>query len=560
MVLFCISRPYRLTVRTSAFQAGNRGSIPRGVIGLKISFVITNTMKTYFFKLSKVKRWFLIGSLIVAVLAIYFLFFRGNGDGYDLATVTRQNLVEDVAITGNVKAAESVNLSFERAGRISAVHADAGARVAAGQIIAALNATDEILALQQAEANLAVEEATLAELKRGSRPEDVVIAQTKVINTEKSLADSRQSLRDYLNDAHTKSNNAIGVYTDQFFSNPKTNNSQLNIIVPDTQLKISLENGRQLVESKFTAWQNLLVDLNDDNLLTSANQAENYLATIRDFLEKMALAVNALSPTSSLTSATITTYRSDVSTSRSAVNTAITNLTAAKQSARDAESNLALQQNQLTLTLAGATPEALAAEKAKVAATESAVAIKKHAVSQSYLDAPFTGVVAKQDAKVGQVVGALETIGVLNSEGGLIIEANVPEADIGRIVVDGKAEVDLDAFPNQKFEAEVVKIVPGEVIIDGVPTYKVTFHFQTPMILAKSGMTANISVVVAEKTDALAIPSRVLDFRSDGVFVKVLVGGETTDRKIIIGIRSSDGFVEVLSGLAEGEQIILNWR
>ena len=517
-------------------------------------------MKTYFFKLSKVKRWFLIGSLIVAVLAIYFLFFRGNGDGYDLATVTRQNLVEDVAITGNVKAAESVNLSFERAGRVSAVYADAGTWVAAGQIIAALNATDEILALQQAEANLAVEEATLAELKRGSRPEDVVIAQTKVINTEKSLTDSRQSLRDYLNDAYTKSNNAIGVHTDQFFSNPKTNNSQLNIIVPDTQLKISLENGRQLVESKFAAWQNLLVDLNDDNLLTSANQAENYLATIRDFLEKMALAVNALSPTSSLTSATITTYRSDVSTSRSAVNTAITNLTAAKQSARDAESNLALQQNQLTLTLAGATPEALAAEKAKVAATESAVAIKKHAVSQSYLDAPFTGVVAKQDAKVGQVVGALETIGVLNSEGGLIIEANVPEADIGRIVVDGKAEVDLDAFPNQKFEAEVVKIVPGEVIIDGVPTYKVTFHFQTPMILAKSGMTANISVVVAEKTDALAIPSRVLDFRFDGVFVKVLVGGETTDRKIIIGIRSSDGFVEVLSGLTEGEQIILNWR
>ena len=221
---------------------------------------------------------------------------------------------------------------------------------------------------------------------------------------------------------------------------------------------------------------------------------------------------------------------------------------------------LALQQNQLTLTLAGATPEALAAEKAKVAATESAVAIKKHAVNQSYLDAPFTGVVAKQDAKVGQVVGALETIGVLNSEGGLIIEANVPEADISRIALEGRAEVALDAFPNQKFEAEVVKIVPGEVIIDGVPTYKVTFHFQTPMILAKSGMTANISVVVAEKTDALTIPSRVLDFRSDGVFVKVLVGGETTDRKIIIGIRSSDGFVEVLSGLAEGEQIILNWR
>ena len=117
----------------------------------------------------------MVGSLLIAVLAVYFLFFRGSGNNYELATATRQNLVEDVAITGNIKAAESVILSFERAGRVSAVYTDAGTRVAAGQIIAALNAVDEVLSLRQAEANLAVEEATLVELKRGSRPEDVVI-------------------------------------------------------------------------------------------------------------------------------------------------------------------------------------------------------------------------------------------------------------------------------------------------------------------------------------------------------------------------------------------------
>ena len=65
-------------------------------------------MKTYFFKLSKTKRWLLVGSLLIAVLAVYFLFFRGSGNNYELATATRQNLVEDVAITGNIKAAESV--------------------------------------------------------------------------------------------------------------------------------------------------------------------------------------------------------------------------------------------------------------------------------------------------------------------------------------------------------------------------------------------------------------------------------------------------------------------
>ncbi|KKT75413.1 MAG: RND family efflux transporter MFP subunit [Parcubacteria group bacterium GW2011_GWB1_44_7] len=517
-------------------------------------------MKSYFFRLSKTKKWLLAGGFFIVVLAAYFLFFRGNGNGYDLATVVRQNLTEEVSITGNVKAAESVSLSFERAGRVSAVYAEAGARVAAGQIIAALNATDEILALQQTEANLAAEEAALAELTRGSRSEDIVIARTKVANAEKSLADARQSLRDYLSDAYTKSNNAIGVYIDQFFNNPKTVNAQLNIIVTDNQLKTSLDTGRQLLEGNFIAWQNLLTNLNDNDLLASVNQAENYLTVLRDFLEKMASAVNALSPTSSLTLATVTTYRSDVSTARTAINTAITNLIAAKQSARDAESSLALQQAQLALTLAGTTPEALAAEEAKVAVAAAAVAIKKHAVNQSYLYAPFAGVVAKQDAKVGQVVGTLYTIGTLNSEGALIIEANVPEADISRIAVGGKAGVDLDAFPGKKFEAKVVKIAPGEIVIEGVPTYKVTFNFQTPIDFAKSGMTANISAIVVEKIGVLAVPTRAIDFRTDGAFVKVLANGQIIDRKIIIGARSSDGLMEILDGLTESEQILLNWR
>src|SRR3989338_7223724 len=517
-------------------------------------------MKAYFFRLSKTKKWLLAGGFFIVVLAACFLFFRGKGDGYDLATVVRQDLTEDVAITGNVKADERVLLSFERTGRVSAIYAEAGDRVVSGQIIAVLGAANEMLALKQAEANLAVEEAALAELKRGSRLEDVSIARTKVLNAEKSLADARQSLRDYLNDSYTKSSNAIGVYIDQFFSNPKTGNVQLNIIVSDTQLKSFLEINRQLVENKFTVWQNLLADLNDGNLLIAVSQAENYLAAIRDFLEKIALVVNALSPTSSLTASTITTYRSDVSTARTAINTAITNLTVAKQDVREAESNLMLQQSQLALMLAGATLEELAAGEAKVLAAQTAAAIKKHAVSQSYLYAPFAGLVAKQDAKVGQMVAASEAIGVLISEDTLIIEANVPEADVGRIVVGGKAEVDLDAFPGEKFEASTIKIDPGEVVIEGVPTYKVTFNFQTPIDFAKSGMTANISVIVAEKIGVLAVPMRAIDFRTDGAFVKVLVDGQIIDRKIIIGIRSSDGLVEILGGLTEGEQILLNWR
>src|SRR3989344_2656570 len=100
-------------------------------------------MKAYFFRLSKTKKWLLAGGFFIVVLAAYFLFFRGKGDGYDLATVVRQDLTEDVAITGNVKADERVILSFERTGRVSALYAEAGDRVVSRQLIAVLGAANE---------------------------------------------------------------------------------------------------------------------------------------------------------------------------------------------------------------------------------------------------------------------------------------------------------------------------------------------------------------------------------------------------------------------------------
>ena len=61
----------------------------------------------------------------------------------------------------------------------------------------------------------------------------------------------------------------------------------------------------------------------------------------------------------------------------------------------------------------------------------------------------------------------------------------------------------------------MVKINPAETIIDGVPTYKITFQFEEEDGLIKSGMTANLDIVTAERENILSVPQRAV-LRSNG--------------------------------------------
>src|SRR5581483_10901237 len=91
------------------------------------------------------------------------------------------------------------------------------------------------------------------------------------------------------------------------------------------------------------------------------------------------------------------------------------------------------------------------------------------------------------------------------------IDANIAEADIAKVALGQKATVTLDAYgPDVVFNATVIKIDPAETIVDGVPTYKTTFQFDTPDDRIKSGMTANIDIQGDSHTDVLAVPERAV--------------------------------------------------
>ena len=98
---------------------------------------------------------------------------------------------------------------------------------------------------------------------------------------------------------------------------------------------------------------------------------------------------------------------------------------------------------------------------------------------------------------------------------------------------------------------------PAEIIIEGVATYKVTLQFIEEDERIRSGMTANVDIIGDSRVGVLAVSQRALIRKNGEKTVKVLHGQEITEVKVETGLRGSDGNIEILSGLQEGDTVII---
>lgn len=462
----------------------------------------------------------------------------------DFVVAELGNLIQEVSVTGRVEPADSVNLAFEKAGKVSSVNVDIGDSVFVGELLVRLSSADLAAQLAEAEANVKVQQAKLDELLKGTRPEEIQVQRVKVDNAKRNLITSLQ-------DSYTKSDDAIRDKVDQFISNPQGANPQLNFSV-DSQTATAIQSERHSIETVLNSWNSSLNGLVVDSDLDSyVSEAKKDLNKIQTFLEMVANALSTVTPSSSITQATIDAYRADVSTARTNVNTAATKLTVD-------ETNLAYEQNQLTLKEAGSTPEQILAAEAQLESARASVLNYQAQISKTVIVSPIKGVVTKQEAKVGEIIAANTTVVSVISGAQFEIEANVPEADITKIEVGDIAKVTLDAYGSDiLFEVAVVTIDPAEIIIDGVATYKVTFQFTHEDTRIKPGMTANIDVLTASRENVIAIPQRSVISQGDRKFVRILnEDGSTREVNVEVGLRGSDGRIEIVSGIEVGMKVV----
>jgi len=496
--------------------------------------------------------------VVIFIIAGYFYFSRGSGNGLNTIMVERGDIIAEVSATGHVKPSESVDLAFEKGGKISKIYVDVGDKVVSGSILVQLNNIDLYAQLAGAEANLKTEEAKFDELKIGTRPEEIKISQAKVDNAAVAVNEAKSALLGKLQISYTISDDAIHNKADSFFKVPAIPAPQLNFSVSNSQLQVDIESQRLTLEGVLKSWKESLGQLTiDSDLNDYANKTKNNLNTISSFLDSANLALSGLSANATNSQTTIDGWKTNVSTARTNINTSITDVLAAEKSLKAAESDLFLAQQQLNLDKAGATKQDISAQEAQVEKAQANVLDYEAQLNKTILRSPINGLITKQDAKVGEIISANVIIVSVISANQFEVEVNMPEADIAKLKIADPAKITLDAYGDSViFGAKVAKIDPAETIIEGVATYKTTLQFNEEDNRVRSGMTANIDILTDKRENVLVIPQRAVITRAADKFVLVDNGTSNPDeRKIQTGLRGSDGNVEVISGLSEGEYI-----
>jgi HlyD family secretion protein len=195
--------------------------------------------------------------------------------------------------------------------------------------------------------------------------------------------------------------------------------------------------------------------------------------------------------------------------------------------------------------------------------SKSRVAVARAALARSILIAPFDGVVAELNAELGEVV-APSPPGIptppavdLIEEGCLYVVAPIDEID-GRSVRPGQpARISLDAFPDQQFDGTVRRVAP--YVLDREKQAR-TLDVEVDINDAASipalipGYSADVEVLLDRREDVLRIPAEAVSGENR---VLILTGGLLEERAIEVGTANWQ-FIEVTSGLAAGDQVVIS--
>ncbi|NLY75171.1 MAG: efflux RND transporter periplasmic adaptor subunit [Firmicutes bacterium] len=182
--------------------------------------------------------------------------------------------------------------------------------------------------------------------------------------------------------------------------------------------------------------------------------------------------------------------------------------------------------------------------------------------------APFDGEVAWVEVKVGQTVSAIGSSSsdsssnnlllYLVAEGSLEVEATVDETEIDRVKAGQKAKVTLNDLNQTELYGTVTEVGSYGSEDAGVIVFPVKIRLDRVRdVIIRPQMTADVAIYITSKPNALAIPSGAVLKLGGKTMVKKVTGPKIELVEVELGAANAS-YVEVLSGLEEGDPIIAN--
>lgn len=417
------------------------------------------------------RNWLIgLGVFGVVLAASVWFISRGLNSQPDLAKLTvpveQRDLDVRISASGSVVPRQTVNLSPKTAGRIAELYVEQGDRVKQGQVIARMENADVAAQLIQARANVAQTKARLAELRAGTRTEEIAQA--------------------------------------------KSNLTQIKTQVAQASTRADLARER--------------VRRNQSLMAQGAISADRLDEIIND--ERSTIAA----------------------------------LEGARAGVQQASERLEQLRN-------GTRPEQVAQARAQVDEAVGRVRAYEVQWSDSFVRAPFAGIITQKYATAGAFVTPTTTASSTTSATstsiialaqGLEVLAKVPEVDIRQIRPGQQVEIVADAYTDQTFKGTVRLVAPEAVVEQNVTSFQVRVAITSGLNTLRSGMNVSLSFLGSPIRAALVVPTVALVTR-DGQS-GVLVPGE--DRKptfhpVTLGPTVGDR-TQIFKGVRPGERVFVD--
>ncbi|MGD1042704.1 MAG: efflux RND transporter periplasmic adaptor subunit [Sedimentisphaerales bacterium] len=520
-------------------------------------------------------KWFIAAGLVIAIIAVLIMTLATNKTSAPAQSKTlstfvarRDNITVTVTESGSIKAQKSIDLKSEVEGRATIINiVPEGSYVTPedvcnGKILVELDSGDLKEQLTQRQIDFTTADASYAQAKEAydiqvkQNESDISAAELKVrfalLDFQKYLGDT---LANHIIDTIKEANDPNVDITDLI---------NIDEIIQDAnnlggQSSQDINGWEDKIKLAKANYANATYQLEGTQELFDAN----YVAKIeldRDKLSKDSYEIQEKEAEVSLNLCKIYDFPKQVQTF----------LSAYFESKRNLERTYARARSQLAQA-----KSQLESAKARLELQQDRLDKSKKQFAACIIKTPAPGLVVYGSSMdtmsryrgagliaPGETVFQRQTIITLPDTSSMMAEIAVHESSVDKIKPGQKANIIMDAFPDQNFGGEVIKVssLPDQQrnwLSPDIKVYTTQVSIEGTHSFLKPGMSARVEIFVDYAPNALVVPVQVVANRSGKKVCFAVNGGKSVEKEVKTGL-FNDTWVQILEGLNEGEEVMLN--
>lgn len=486
---------------------------------------------------------FTIVAVTAASLAMYGCSGSSDEDSESgesqIVEVTRGTLMTQISSFGSISMPEQAELTFGSGQSandlytVSEINVGFGDTVKEGDILAKLDTASLERAVTQAESDLRTAQINL---EQATSQTNLLKAEAAVKSAEVSLARAEQELEE------ARNFNLSDAETDLEIA-------QRNLDTTHKNTAINITDAENNVDSAYQTYSSYVNEnIGDLSIASIKAQAESLYWAYEKALENLEIA-------KSQAETSIANAEAAVTAAENALLNAPLDIQQKEASVASAKATLAQEQDDLTYIEAGYDTELL---QINVDNAQVELDNVMDALEAATIIAPYDGIVAWVGADVGDEVTASNTIAHLVNTSVVEIDAAVDQINVASVEVGQMAMIELDALPDAKLRGQVSAVSPVAASQSSVVTFDIAVSVQgADQYELKEGMSATITIMALDVQNVLLVPSNAIQRTKNGNVVQVVTDDDQTEERAVKTGASNGLQTEIISGLAEGEQVVV---